>query len=458
MLLLCWAIYFYSAQNRVVQFQERLYRKAYSTALLLKSNQFNAEEVKAINESGNSSLFRKSIIVYDERDSLIFTYRDPDALPLVVNKAVLNTAKQRKKYFFGWDGRDAVAINYKDANNEYTVIVASYDNDRVEWLSKLQAILAVCFFGSISIVIITGYVFSLGLVSSIRNLTNRINRISADNFLYRLETGSGKDELQQLGTTINDLLDRLQRSFDTQRRFIANASHELSTPLTAITSQLDVALQRERTNEEYKKIIKSIKDDAKRLGLLVKSLLEIAKASDSTGGIELTAVRIDELLMGIPTEMKKISKLYEVELVFDEFPEDESRTLVYGNMPLLYSAIKNIIHNACKFSPDKTAFVKLSFTDANITVTIRDNGPGIAPDDLEHIFQPFFRGYKQNNLIYGSGLGLALSKRIIDLHKGDIRVETEVEKGTTFVVTLPVERLERQEAYGSEKPDYSALN
>jgi two-component system, OmpR family, sensor histidine kinase ArlS len=356
MLLLCWAIYFYSAQNRVVQFQERLYRKAYSTAVLLKSQRFNADEVKAINESGNSSLFRKSINVYDAQNNLVFTYRDPDALPLVVNNAVLRTAKERKKYFFGWDGRDAVAVNYKDAVNEYTVIVASYDNDRVEWLSKLQAILAVCFFGSISIVIITGYVFSLGLVSSIRNLTNRINRISADNFLYRLDTGSGKDELQQLGTTINELLDRLQRSFDTQRRFIANASHELSTPL------LDVALQRERTNEEYKKIIKSIKDDAKRLGLLVKSLLEIAKASDSTGGIELTSVRIDELLMGIPTEMKKISKLYEVELVFDEFPEEEDQTVVYGNMPLLYSAIKNIIHNACKFSPDKTAFVKLSFT------------------------------------------------------------------------------------------------
>src|ERR1044071_8925677 len=272
MLLLCWAIYFYSAQNRVVQFQERLYRKAYSTALLLKSKQFNTEEVKAINESGNSSLFRKSINVYDAHDNLVFTYRDPDALPLVVNNAVLKTAKQRKKYFFGWDGRDAVAINYKDAADEYTVIVASYDNDRVEWLAKLQAILAVCFFGSISIVIITGYVFFLGLVSSIRNLTNRINRISADNFLYRLDTGSGRDELQQLGVTINDLLDRLQQSFDTQRRFIANASHELSTPFSAITSQLDVALQRERTSEEYKKIIKSIKDDAKRLGLLVKSL------------------------------------------------------------------------------------------------------------------------------------------------------------------------------------------
>lgn len=459
MLLLCWAIYFYSAQNREVQFKERLYNKAYSTALLLASTQFNVEDVKKINESGHSSLFRKSINVYTDRNTLFFTYRDPDALPLVINNSVLENAKRYKRYFFGWDGRDAVAIYYTDntSKKSYTVIVASYDNDRVEWQTKLRTILAVCFVGSICIVIITGYIFSLGLVGSISSLTNRINRITSENFLQRLDTGSGRDELQQLGVTINNLLDRLRVAFDAQRRFIANASHELSTPLTAITSQLDVALHRERTNEEYKKIIKSIKDDSRRLQLLVKSLLEIAKASGSTAGIELSSVRIDELLMGLPTEMKKISKLYDVELSFEEFPDNETDCLVYGNMPLLYSAIKNIVHNACKFSTDKVARVTLSFASRKVLVTVRDKGPGIAPDDLEQIFQPFFRGYKQDNLIYGSGLGLALSKRIIELHKGDIMVETVVGEGSTFKIILPLENSEYKDNMASEFKDLDVV-
>jgi signal transduction histidine kinase len=124
----------------------------------------------------------------------------------------------------------------------------------------------------------------------------------------------------------------------------------------------------------------------------------------------------------------------------------------------LYSAIKNIIHNACKFSNDKTACVKLSFTDTTIIVMVTDKGPGIAPDDLEHIFQPFFRGYKQDNLIYGSGLGLALSKRIIDLHKGDIQVETALGEGTTFRIILPVEREERPENMANELSDVKVLS
>lgn len=441
MLLLCWAIYFYSAQNRISEFNERLYSKAYSTAMLLKSKQFNAADVIKFNEASPSSLFRKSINVYDHRFEQTFSYRDPDALPLDVNNDILRKAMKFKKYFFGWDGRDAVAIHYNDGEFNYLVVVAAYDNDRVEWLTKLRAILAVCFFGSITVVIITGYIFSVGLVSSISSLTNRIRQISSENFLQRLYIGSGKDELQQLGSTINDLLERLRISFETQRRFISNASHELSTPLTVITSQLDVALQRDRTNEEYKNIIRSIKDDSKRLGLLVKSLLEIAKASGGPSrGIELSSVRIDELLMGLPAEMKNISRLYEIELSFDEFPENEAACVVYGNEALIYSAIKNIVHNACKFSKNKTAYVRLSFTNRNIVVTVKDNGPGIPENELDQIFQPFFRGYKQDNLIHGVGLGLALAKRIAELHKGDIQVTSVLGEGSTFTITLPVEQ------------------
>jgi len=439
LLLLCGSVYFFAYQTSLTHFHDRLLNKAVSTVELLQIKEFNPEIVAKINQTSPSSLYEKSLTVYDYKYDETFSVTDSNVAPLLLKEEILDKARKSKVVYFQVGERDAVAIHYVDEMYDYIVAVAAFDDARDEWLSKLRRILLLAYFGSIAIVLVSGYIFSLTLVSSISSLTQRINHISLKDISMRLDTGEEKDELQKLAGTINQLLGRLQQSFDTQRRFIANASHELSTPLTAITSQLDVALQRERTNEDYKKVIRSVKDDMRRLGLLVKSLLEIAKASGSSGGIELSVVRIDEILMGLPIEMKRISPLYDVQLNFDEFPDVESSFSVYGNDALLYSTFKNIVHNACKFSKDNKAVVHLRFTIDMIVVEIADKGPGIAPEDIEHIFQPFFRGHKQDNRIHGTGLGLALANTIVNLHKGRIDVETELGKGTTFKIYLPVE-------------------
>ena len=192
-------------------------------------------------------------------------------------------------------------------------------------------------------------------------------------------------------------------------------------------------------------------DDVRRLSMLVRSLLEIAKVSGSMGGTELTSVRIDELLMRIPAELKKISPMYDVQLEFDELPEDEKSLIIYGNEHLLYSSIKNIVHNACKFSEDKKSSMILSFTKERIIISIIDTGPGISEHDMKHIFQPFYRSNRHESYIKGAGLGLSLAHRIIGLHKGDIRVKSELGKGTTFIITLPMEAIVQQEAAKQEK-------
>lgn len=159
------------------------------------------------------------------------------------------------------------------------------------------------------------------------------------------------------------------------------------------------------------------------------------------GGTELTSVRIDELLMTLPAEMKKISPMYEVSMSFDEFPESESSFVIFGNEHLLYSAFKNIVHNACKFSEDKGAHVRLSFSEKHIIIRIEDKGPGIDSKELKNIFQPFYRSHKHDAYVAGVGLGLSLAHRIIALHKGFIEVQSEEGHGTAFVITLPLEEI-----------------
>lgn len=445
LLLFCIALYLFSYQDMVSRFKDRLLSKATSTLELIRSPRFDNELIKTINQTSPSSLDRKSLYVYDYKTNKIFSYQDKGAKPVKLNDDIINNVTKGRPYYFKVGDRDAVAIEYVDKNSNYIAMVAAYDTDRVDWLKKLQLILGICMLLSVVIVIFTGYVFSLSLIRAISEFTHKIKHISSEKFSLRLDTGKGKDELQKLAITINDLLDRLQASFNLQRRFIDNASHELSTPLASIASQMDVALQRDRSSDEYKKALLSINDDVKRLSMLVRSLLEIAKVSGSMGGTELTSVRIDELLMRIPADLRKVSPMYDVNIEFDKLPEDESALIIYGNEHLLYSAIKNIVHNACKFSEDKRAELRMSFTTGNILITITDNGPGIDDKDMQHIFQPFYRSNRHQSYVSGAGLGLSLAQRIIGLHKGNITVESKIGHGTTFTIILPLEGAAEQE-------------
>lgn len=446
LLLFSIALYIFSYQDRVSFFKERLYNKTSSTIELLTKSRLPPDIIETINNASPSSLYQKSISIYDYENSKNFFFEDDDAERVNISDQIINKVTTGKPFYFKIGDRDALAVNFKNLEFDYIVIVAAYDIDRVKWLNKLKVILVICLLASLIIVFLSGYIFSLSLVTAISEFTHKIKHISSEKFSLRLDTGKGKDELQKLAITINDLLDRLQASFNLQRRFIDNASHELSTPLASIASQMDVALQKERSSEDYKKALLSINDDVRRLSLLVRSLLEIAKVSGSMGGTELTSVRVDELLLRIPSEMKKVSALYDVKVDFDEFPEDEKFLIIYGNEHLLYSAIKNIVHNACKFSEDNKAEVKLSFPEKHIEIQIIDNGPGMDEHDLKNIFQPFYRSNRHESYISGAGLGLSLAHRIIGLHRGHIRVQSAIGEGTTFYISLPMEGDQEEEA------------
>lgn len=439
MLLFSVVIYIFSYQEMENRFKVRLRNKATSTIEFARSTQQTPALFKKLNQSTAESFFKSSTYLYDYNKSKSYSYHDKNAKPLSINNKILNGISKGKPYFFSIGDRDAIAIEYKDAKDNYVAVFAAKDQNRIAWLNKLKWILIISLATGFVIIVTAGYIFSISLISALSEFTQKIKHISSEKFSLRLATGKTKDEFHKLAVTINDLLDRLQASFNLQRRFIDNASHELSTPLASISSQMDVALQRERTSEEYKKALLSMNDDVRRLSLLLRSLLEIAKVSGSMGGTELTSVRIDELLMRIPPEVKKISPMYDVNIEFKEMPEDESSFIIYGNEHLLYSAIKNIVHNACKFSEDKRAELSLSFTKEHITIIIHDNGPGIDDKDLRNIFQPFYRSNRHESYISGSGLGLSLAHRIIGLHKGSIEVNSAVGEGTTFTISLPLE-------------------
>jgi two-component system sensor histidine kinase ArlS len=224
-----------------------------------------------------------------------------------------------------------------------------------------------------------------------------------------------------LSVTFNKLLHRIQDSFELQGRFISNASHELSTPLTVIINEIDVTLQKSRGKEEYVDVLRSVLSEVQHMAELTQHLLTLARTARG-GAIRTAPVRVDELLMEIPSLMKAYSPEYNVQVHFDELPDDESRSTVDGNRDLLLSAFRNISENGCKYAPDHTVQISLSFVSNKIVVLFSNYYGYFDPTDLDKIFQPFQRG-SYVSAEPGYGLGLSLTRRIILLHKGEIKAE-----------------------------------
>ncbi len=435
LLVLNVSIYYLTSAETNENFRKRLRSRANNNAQVLDLSGDSAISILRRIDAGSLAMLpRKTVSIYDTLGGIIYNYQGEGAEKIVTNTDFLQEVKGSGEEFFELGNREAIGLYHEGINRNFIVIVAADNEDGRHRLAQLKQVLIISLFIGMLVTLITGYVFSSQLVRPISEIIREVNAISSHNLSKRLHTGISQDELNKLAGTFNELLDRLQESFDIQRRFISNASHELSTPLTSISSQLQVTLQNERSSLEYQQVLQSIQEDVEQMRQLTKSLLEIARAG-SQGTIELQELRVDELLLKVVSDVKKNNPSYQVHMHFDDFPEEEDQCRLFGNFDLLYSAIRNIIENGCKYSPDLASFVEVSFSNLMIFITVKNKGDVITEQEMEQIFQPFFRGENAMNT-RGFGLGLPLAKRIIALHKGEILVDSDI-NGTSFSIRIP---------------------
>ncbi len=435
--LVCGTVYYISYSNRTSNIKTRLINRAITTARLLsQSETFDREVIKKIDALTASALKHKTVQAYDLSDKRIYSFSDSYTDTVHILSETLQSARENGTTHFSSNNRDIVAYHFTEQQKNIVIISAAYDELGKKNLQDLTFVLIISSIGGMLIAVFSGYFFSRQLLSPITEITNQLNEISAQNLTNRIPTGNIRDEWYHLTSTLNNLLNRLQAGFETQRRFISNASHELSTPLTSISSQLQVYLQKDRHPEEYKKVMHSIYQDVQHMSQLTKTLLELAKTSGDAGGLELSLVRIDEILLRLPSEIQKINPSYTVTLIFKDLPDEENALHVFGNEELLFTAIKNIVANACKYSEDKQSSVILCTHVGKIEVIVEDKGVGIAENELKRIFEPFYRSEDTRNT-EGFGLGLSLAFKIIKIHKGDLDVHSVINKGSSFKISLP---------------------
>lgn len=439
LLLLCLSIYYASEVRRQDVLDQKLRNRAQTTVnLLLTINGINKDLLRRIDESTFVTVYEKSLVVYNELQQEIYAYADSNATVIRIGSAGFKKLLFGDEYSFDKGKSHVLVVNYLINKKKYTVVSSAFDEDGIERITALKFILLISFISGIFITFISGLLFSYNIVAAIKKITEEVKEISSKNLSRRIILRKPKDELYKLSDTFNELLSRLEESFKVQRHFISNASHELSTPLTSILSQLEVTLQYERGKDEYKSVLFSVYEDVKNLNQLTRSLLEVAKASGSSDGMKLALVRIDELLMKLPSDLHRIDQRYLVNLQFMTFPDDEKKLLIFGNLDLLYIAVKNVVQNACKYGADHTATVSLLFSEGLIDILVTDNGPGIGIEEQELIFQPFYRTVASRDKQKGFGLGLSLALRIIKLHKGEIKLASAGDTGTCFTIRFPV--------------------
>ena len=283
-----------------------------------------------------------------------------------------------------------------------------------------------------------GYFLARKSLAPIASMNSQTQQISAQNLSARLDVTESRDELGRLGTTINDLLARLENSFKEQQRFIADASHELRTPLAVLRGETEVALGKVRTVEEYQQSLSLIQDEAERLSRIVEDLFILAREPvDTRAVLHKERVSLNDAVKDCARAAQVLAIRKGVRLSLEN---DSPAILVNGDEELIKRMILNLLDNAVKYTPaGGEVSLELSQENGNAEIVVRDTGIGIPDSAQPRVFDRFFRVDKARaRTIGGAGLGLSIAQWIAEVHSGSIALTSTPNHGSTFTVVLPV--------------------
>lgn len=427
------SIYISSQTFREEQFFSRLKDRALTTAkLLIEVKEVDKDLLKIIDKH-TLLLPKEEISIYNYLNEQIYSSVEKDSTFIPVN--ILNQVRVNNEIKFEDGENEAIGILFTDENNRFVIIASAFDKYGLGKLKYLRLILAINFLISILIVVLVGWFYAGQALKPMSNVIRQVDEIKGTSLNLRVITENPKDEIAQLANTFNKMLERIEEAFTIQKMFVSNASHELRTPLTSITGQIEVTLMNKRDQKEYEKVLLSILEDIKNLNILSDGLLSLAQATLDVNESTFSNIRIDEVLWSAISELQKHKPEYKIDVEFGEIPSEEEKLIIYGSETLVKTALINIIDNACKYSNDKISRILINIIGKKILIKISDNGIGISHEDLDKIFEPFFRA-KNARKQKGHGLGLALSKKIIELHSGLIEIDSTINKGTSIIITF----------------------
>jgi signal transduction histidine kinase len=428
-------IYVVSATYRREEFYERLKNKGRTTVrFLIEVKEVDRDMLKIIDRNTLTALIDEKVLIFDARNRLIYASVDDQVIHY--KASLLDEVRQQKEIETFSGDNELVGLLYQQNGQDLVILSSAYDKFGKSKLENLQLTLGWGLLVGLSITVGLGIFFAGQSLRPISQINQQVSTITARNLQQRLDEGNRQDEIARLAMNFNDVLHRLQQAFEQQRSFVSHASHELRTPLAALKSEIQLGLRRPLTVPEHESILTNLLSDTDRLIGLTNSLLFLARTLETSSQVPFRPVRTDDVVFLAKDELLSANPSYRIAIDYENLPETETETLVEGNEDLLKQVMLNLFDNACKYSANHTAQVRISTDHHYCRIAVHDTGIGISEADRAHIFEPFYRA--TNALSFqGFGIGLSICARLIELHQGTLSVDSEPGKSSTFTVSLP---------------------
>lgn len=280
-----------------------------------------------------------------------------------------------------------------------------------------------------------GFLLISSALAGLNRMINTCQQISAGDLTQRVNLPRHQDEIGKLAQTFDEMVDRIESTLDAQRRFIANAAHEIRTPLTALRGSLEVLLRGSQDDPAaFGRLSQVMYQEVMRLTRLCEQLLDVARV-ELSNKIQKKALKLDGFFSGFMQQAKILAK--EQEVVLKQGPV----VTVVADPDMLKQILLNLINNAIQHSrKDSTITLGWCLIPGQVEIWVADDGEGILPEDIAHIFEPFYRGGSSASQgVKGTGLGLTIVKTMVEAHNGQIKVKSQLGKGTVFLFSLPVD-------------------
>jgi signal transduction histidine kinase len=426
--VLC-TVYFTFMKFLEADFFERLTDRTMVTAkLYLEADEISRDALNTVRHKYLQKLNSEVIRVYDKKNRATFIgdtaqYWTPATIDQVRRKG-------RLKYTDGQ--RQVVGIYYKDNQGDFVILASADDQGSHNRLDKLLKIMIFIFILISFMVLLLSRWVAQKMLKPLQKFMLEVKQAGAQNMEFRVEENNNKDEINLIAQSFNHLMDELEQAFILQKTFVANASHELRTPVTRIMMSAELALSKERELSAYQKVIASMLEDAEKMEHTITGLVALAKMDLDLINSKLVPIKLHDLLSKIKNEWKS-QKDFDLNITYQKPIDPEPEIL--ANAILLQIALDNIISNAFKFSNNQKVNILVETIKDHLFIHITDHGSGISADDQANIFKPFYTRAKEQGF-HGEGMGLYMAKKIIDLLSGEITIHSPERGGCTFTVSL----------------------
>ena len=320
-------------------------------------------------------------------------------------------------------------------DGSYVVVSYARLDSIAESLLLVRRVLLFALPALLAIAALGGYWLATRNLAPLESMAAQARRISSSNLDARLEIGDAAEELAVLSASFNELLGRLDQSFESMRRFTADASHELRTPLSVIRGEADLALAANRSPAEYREALAVIHDESRRLSVLVEDLLNLARADAGRLMLQVQEFYFNDLVADCCRRAQAAAAARGVELECKATGDLPFR----GDEELLGRLIGNLVDNAIRYTPRAgKVTVSIEAESGGVRLRVSDTGIGIPAEDAAHVFERFYRADPaRTRADRGFGLGLSIVKWIAESHHGSVELDSKPAAGSTFTVTLP---------------------